>query len=181
MLVYLIRSVSGIAYQTGIKEITMTELICEVCGKEAVQVVASRFGAVSNAYCPECLGKGIEPYSNAISLLFCVPYPELWDEYKEIVFRSVVAAGHTMRDAAIEVTRLDRQYEEYCKRIQAKQAEYTCKHDCTVTCSVGQSSCTSDCPVYWEHNGDDCPVMETESAFWSSEFILDDYMSHYCP
>ena len=29
--------------------------------------------------------------------------------------------------------------------------------------------------------GDDCPVMETESALWSSEFILDDYMSHYCP
>ena len=100
----------------------MTELICDVCGKEATVVVASRFGAVSNAYCPECLGKGIEPYSNAISLLFCVPYPDLWEGYQEIVFRSVVAAGHTMRDAAIEVTRLDRQYEEYCKRLQLNRA-----------------------------------------------------------
>lgn len=39
----------------------MSDLICTVCGRSAIGVASSVLGAMSFAYCKECLEQGAEP------------------------------------------------------------------------------------------------------------------------
>ena len=61
---------------------------CAVCGKEGeVFVASSACGAMSNAYCAECLASGAEPWSDLVAYVsFAGHYPEQINEmYREIV------------------------------------------------------------------------------------------------
>lgn len=51
---------------------------CDVCGKETdVAPLASAYGAVSWAYCKDCLNKGLEPYGAVVSYISCAGhFPE---------------------------------------------------------------------------------------------------------
>ena len=66
---------------------------CDVCGRETkTYVAASAFGAMSFAYCKECLEKGAEPYSAMVSYIAC--------------------AGHFPED-------INPQYQAYCRHVLA--------------------------------------------------------------
>lgn len=62
---------------------------CQVCGKNSdnLIVAASTCGAMSFAYCPECLESGAEPYGELVlyvSLAGSKP-EDINDMYKEII------------------------------------------------------------------------------------------------
>jgi hypothetical protein len=46
--------------------------VCAVCGKETdVVACASSMGAISFAYCEDCLNKGLEPYNAMVDYIAC--------------------------------------------------------------------------------------------------------------
>jgi hypothetical protein len=51
-------------------------LICQVCGKnESVGVACSAFGAVSLAYCAECIHEDRDSYGLLVGTAACFPVP----------------------------------------------------------------------------------------------------------
>lgn len=101
---------------------------CAVCGKPARVVAASAYGAISYAFCDECLEKGLEPYANVVDYIACAGhFPEEINEmYRADVRRMLPLWGKTeeqfIRDveAAIkDLSTCDFQASEPCD---------TCKH-----------------------------------------------------
>lgn len=43
------------------QELTQPKLSCDCCGKEAIGVASSSVGAISFAWCKECINQGAEP------------------------------------------------------------------------------------------------------------------------
>ena len=69
---------------------------CEVCGKEGdVFVASSSYGAMSFAYCEDCLLSGREPYWAIVSYIACAGrFPEDINEvYQEDVRRQLKLHG----------------------------------------------------------------------------------------
>ena len=65
---------------------------CDVCGKEGeVFVASSAYGAVSFAYCDDCLLIGREPYWAIVSYIACAGrFPEdINEEYQKDVRRQL--------------------------------------------------------------------------------------------
>lgn len=61
---------------------------CDVCGKETeVYVCASSMGAISFAYCVDCLRDGLEPYNAMVAYISCAgKFPDnINEEYQERV------------------------------------------------------------------------------------------------
>ena len=92
---------------------------CDVCGKEAeVQVVCSTCGAISFAYCPECLNQGREPYDALVGM--GLPSKFLNKTYKaQILMPSLQFHGKTIEEFDADVQKLDEEYEEWLKRSDA--------------------------------------------------------------
>jgi hypothetical protein len=76
------------------------ELKCDCCGKPAIEVAGSTMGAVSFAYCKECIKNGIEPYWAIISYIFCgcKTFDDMNDTYKEIVRKNLDFYGKTIEE-----------------------------------------------------------------------------------
>ena len=56
--------------QKGLKGMSV-QLICDVCGRPATKVASSAYGAISYAFCDQCLQKGVEPYRGVVAYIAC--------------------------------------------------------------------------------------------------------------
>ena len=86
---------------------------CDVCGKEAETFVAcSTCGAISFAYCSECLDNGIEPYDALVGMgLYC---DEIDETFKEVILLpSLEFHGKTPAEFDADVKRLDDDYYDW--------------------------------------------------------------------
>ena len=78
---------------------------CDVCGKEAETFVAcSSCGAISFAYCSECLNRGLEPYDALVGM--GLTSDVINKSYKEqILLPSLRFHGKTVEEFDADVTR----------------------------------------------------------------------------
>ena len=82
---------------------------CDICGKEAATTVCcSTCGAISYAYCYDCLRQGIEPYDALVSMgLF---YADINEAYKQqILLPSLRFHGKTVEQFENDVLALDKE------------------------------------------------------------------------
>lgn len=92
------------------------ELKCDCCGKPAVGVYASTMGAISFAYCKDCLNKGIEPYWAIVSYVSCGcnSYEEMNNIYKKIVKTNLDYYGKTIEEFNKDIKKCNEDmYESY--------------------------------------------------------------------
>lgn len=70
---------------------------CDVCGRQAAFVCASRYGPCSFAYCTNCLRLGLEPYGAVVAYISCAGhYPEdINESYRDDVRRMLPLWGKT--------------------------------------------------------------------------------------
>lgn len=69
---------------------------CDVCGKESeVFVASSAYGAISFAYCEDCLQSGREPYWAVVSYISCAGHfpDDINEEYQKDVRRQLMLHG----------------------------------------------------------------------------------------
>lgn len=66
---------------------------CDVCGKETtVYVRSSTMGAISFAYCRDCLNKGLEPYGAMVAYISCAGrFPDDINEVYQKHVRGILA------------------------------------------------------------------------------------------
>jgi hypothetical protein len=93
------------------------ELKCEVCGKPAVGVCSSIFGAISCAFCKECLQAGREPYGNLVGGLSGIEsYKGLADWAKDAIKPTLEFYGKTEEDLFVDIKKNDDDFEEYMRK-----------------------------------------------------------------
>ena len=88
---------------------------CNVCGKEADTVVCcSSCGAISFAYCAECLNEGREPYDALVGMGLTSDC--LNKTYKtQILLPSLKFFGKTIEEFDADVEKMDEEYMEWVK------------------------------------------------------------------
>lgn len=86
---------------------------CDVCGKEAETVVCcSSCGAISFAYCPECLNSGREPYGALVGMGLTSDC--LSTTYRqEILLPSLSFFGKTLAEFDEDVIKMDEEYYDW--------------------------------------------------------------------
>lgn len=96
---------------------------CEVCGKEADTVVCcSACGAVSFAYCVECMRAGREPYSALVGM--GMNSTEISEDFKqEILLSSLKFHNKTIEQFDADVQKLDESYEQWVKDQQKRNGD----------------------------------------------------------
>jgi hypothetical protein len=89
---------------------------CDVCGKEAETfVVCSSCGAISFAYCSECLRDGLEPYDALVGMgLYSDEIVEIFKQ--QILLPSLKFHGKTLAEFDADVKRLDEEYYDWLQR-----------------------------------------------------------------
>lgn len=95
---------------------------CSVCGKTGeVFVCCSTCGAMSLAYCKECLDAGAEPWNDLVAYVSLAGrYPDDINEtYRKIVRDTCMRLSRTEEEFAAAVDKsiveMDRMYDEYAK------------------------------------------------------------------
>lgn len=90
--------------------------LCDVCRKcEAVQIACSAYGAMSYAFCTECLSNGLEPYGAVVSYIACAGHfpKDIRREYVDDVRRMLPLWGKTEDEFIRDVeTMIDQEKEE---------------------------------------------------------------------
>lgn len=89
---------------------------CEVCGLDTTHVCASSLGAISHALCDECLSLGRQPWTTLIGGLYGVRKDTCADWVKPIIKATCDFYGKTEDDLWAEVEKLEKDYEEYCRK-----------------------------------------------------------------
>lgn len=89
---------------------------CDVCGREAGFVCASRYGPCSFAYCTNCLRLGLEPYGAVVAYISCAGYfpEEINESYQEDVRRMFPLWGKTEEEFIDDVEKMIRIFQEDC-------------------------------------------------------------------
>lgn len=83
----------------------MTTLTCNVCHqREAVGVFASSYGAVSFAYCQDCLDAGREPYGALVVYLMGVSSMGAVSEWAKPIIRATLQAEGKTEEEFFEAT-----------------------------------------------------------------------------
>ena len=95
---------------------------CEVCGKETdIVVVASSMGAMSCAYCKDCLEAGAEPYDVMVAYIACAGrFPDdINEQYREMVRANLAYLDKTEEQFIEDVDRTIRKTdEEYARFVE---------------------------------------------------------------
>lgn len=88
---------------------------CDVCGKETeTMVCCSSCGAVSFAYCRECLNAGREPYDALVGM--GLYYADINKTYREqILMPSLQFYGKTVEQFDADVEKDDEDYRKWCE------------------------------------------------------------------
>lgn len=99
---------------------------CDVCGKETNTFVAcSACGAVSYAYCEECLNNGLEPYSALVGM--DLYFDDISEDFKQqILLPSLRVHGKTPAEFDADVKKLDDDFYNWLQH-QDECVEYECK------------------------------------------------------
>lgn len=99
---------------------------CEVCGKEAeIFVVCSTCGAISFAYCQDCLNQGIEPYDALVGM--GIPSNYINKTYKNsILYPSLKFHGKTVEEFDADVKKADDEYYDWLQH-QDDGVAYECE------------------------------------------------------
>ena len=86
---------------------------CDVCGKETETVVCcSSCGAISFAYCQECLNNGREPYDALVGMGLTSDI--INKSYKEqILLPSLRFFGKTLEEFDADVEKMDAEYYDW--------------------------------------------------------------------
>lgn len=89
---------------------------CDVCGKEAETVVCcSSCGAISFAYCQECLNSGREPYDALVGIGLTSNF--INKTYKQqILLPSLRFFGKTIEEFDEDVVKADAEYYDWLQR-----------------------------------------------------------------
>ena len=103
---------------------------CDVCGKEAETFVAcSACGAISFAYCRECLNEGLEPYGALVGM--DLYFDEISEDFKqEILLPSLKLHGKTLTEFDADVKQFDDgyydwlQYQDECVKLEAEIEQF---------------------------------------------------------
>ena len=87
---------------------------CDCCGKEGmVWVAASPCGAISFAYCEECLTSGREPYDAVVARLYGIDSMEgVAEWFKPSIHATLKAEGKTTDELFQDVEAFGAEYEE---------------------------------------------------------------------
>ena len=99
------------------------EPTCEICGKPAAGVASSRMGAISHAYCLDCLHNDREVWSTLVGGLFGLSPDTVADWVKPIIESTCKFYGRTEEDLWSEIRRLEEDYDAYCKAEAGKLSE----------------------------------------------------------
>ncbi len=75
----------------------MSDLKCDVCGASPAYVCCSSLGAMSLAYCRECLHYGCEPYGISVGFFAIMggSMEAFTDEFRWTLWATVLRAGKT--------------------------------------------------------------------------------------
>ena len=86
---------------------------CDVCGKEAETVVCcSSCGAISFAYCQECLNSGREPYDALVGM--GLYYDDMNKTYKQqVLLPSLKFFNKTVEEFNADVEKMDADYYDW--------------------------------------------------------------------
>lgn len=95
---------------------------CEVCGKSApVVVVSSSLGPCSCAYCEECYGANLEPYSIVVAAVWTCGWEDMADWAKARIRKTLTKLGKTEKEMLADAKAEEnsfiasmQNYEEYC-------------------------------------------------------------------
>lgn len=96
---------------------------CSVCGREDPNTVVagSSVGAVSFAYCPECLGSGREPYGLlTASLMGMTCMEDIAEWYRPIVLVTLKVEGKTVEEFFADTVTLMEEYREAVASVSTK-------------------------------------------------------------
>jgi len=101
-----------VSVRTDTTEMMGGKMICDVCGeREAVGVACSAMGAVSIAYCAECLRVGREPYALVIGgLMGSSSMEDVADWLRPIVEATLEAEGKTQEQLFADIAALEQEY-----------------------------------------------------------------------
>lgn len=96
---------------------------CDVCGKETnTTVCCSSCGAVSFAYCDECLRTNREPYDALVGMglhydTFCKTYKD------KVLLPSLQFFGKTVEQFNADIDKMDEDYRKWCEENKDKAGE----------------------------------------------------------
>lgn len=96
----------------------MFQTKCDVCGRIApVHVACGAYGAMSIAYCNNCLLNGLEPYGVVVDYISCAGhFPEdIREEYVRDVRRMLPLWGKTEEEFIRDVDNAIERDNEMCK------------------------------------------------------------------
>ena len=99
---------------------------CAVCGRHTeVYVACSSIGAVSYAYCEDCLRAGVEPWSDLVfNCAICGPYPDsVNDWFRGIVRNTCRHLGKTEEEFRDDVTQAILDWDDHMELLEQYDAE----------------------------------------------------------
>jgi len=92
-------------------------LICNACRKKpAIGVCCSCMGAISHAYCEDCLSNGIEVWTTLVGGLMGLTPDTVGDGVKPIIQATCKFNNKSEKDLWKEVEEASNSYDEYLKR-----------------------------------------------------------------
>jgi hypothetical protein len=89
---------------------------CDVCGKEKeTHVRCSQVGAISFAYCEDCLQAGLEPYGALVD--YCAggvgSFKDLHPTYQQLVVKCLQREGLTVSDFNEDLAKSAKEYDDW--------------------------------------------------------------------
>ncbi len=99
---------------------------CAVCGKQTeVYVASSSIGAVTYAYCEDCLRAGAEPWSDLVfNCAICGPYPESVNtQFRETVRNTCRHLGKTEEEFQADVNEAILDWDDHMELFEQYDAE----------------------------------------------------------
>ena len=97
------------------KKVVKLELKCEICGQPAIGVASSAMGAISHAYCRECVNAQREVWTTLVGGLYGCGPDEVADWVKPIIEATCKFYNKTKEQLWYAVEEMTAQYEESLK------------------------------------------------------------------
>lgn len=97
----------------------MEEMKCEVCGQTAIGVYCSTTGAISFAYCRECVENLREPWSALVANCSTLERGHVADWFKPVIKATLEFYGKTEDELWEEAESAWKEYEEFMKNAAA--------------------------------------------------------------
>ena len=93
----------------------LSELKCEICKKPAVGVCSASIGAISHAYCQECIEAGREPWSTLVGASYGLTRESVAEWFIPTIEATCAFYKKTVDEFWAEVKKLEDEYDAYMK------------------------------------------------------------------